>query len=93
MINPIDHPAEEIRQRKRDEAVRKIEERERRRFSPFIWVHTVGGAYSFLTAIGERHVKVLRMQQGFGNLSESDKLKTVQRMVRDHCQKTGGRYV
>jgi len=36
------------------EAVVEIEERERRRFRPFICVHTAHGAHSFLTALGER---------------------------------------
>jgi len=37
----------------------EIEERERRRFRPFVWVVRQDGAHSFWTAVGERQVKVL----------------------------------
>src|ERR1035437_7835838 len=84
---------ERIHQREHDEAVREIEQRERRRFKPFVWVHTVDGAHSFLTALGERQVKVLWMLEGFENLSEPARLEAVQHRVREHYQKTGGKYI
>lgn len=43
------------------QANREIEDRERRRFRPFIWIVTEDGALSFLTAIAERQPKVLRL--------------------------------
>jgi hypothetical protein len=84
---------ERIHQREHDEAVREIEERERRRFKPFVWIHTVDGAHSFLTAVAERQVKVLRLPDGFEHLSEPAKLEAVQRRVRELYQKTGGKYI
>src|ERR1035438_8646678 len=50
--------------RKPDNAVREIEDRERRRFRPFIWTVNEDGAHSFLTAIAERQLKVLRLPPG-----------------------------
>ena len=84
---------ESIHQREHDEAVREIEERERRRFKPFVWVHTVDGAHSFLTAVAERQVKVLRLPEAFKDLSEPARLEAVQHRVREHYQKTGGKYI
>jgi hypothetical protein len=75
------------------ESVREIEERERRRFRPFIWVHTEDGAHSYLTAVAERQVKVLWMAAGFEHLSELSKFETVQDQIRRHYKTTGGKYV
>jgi hypothetical protein len=47
--------------RQPDDATREIEERERRRFRPFIWIVTEDGAHSFLTSIAELELKVLRL--------------------------------
>ena len=84
---------ERIHQREHDEAMREIEERERRRFKPFVWVHTVDGAHSFLRAVAERQVKVLRLPEAFKDLSEPARLEAVQHRVREHYQKTGGKYI
>jgi hypothetical protein len=84
---------ERIHQREHDEAVREIEERERRRFKPFIWIVTEDGAHSFLTAIAERQLKVLRLPEGFEDLSEPARLEAVQRRVREHYQQTTGKYI
>ena len=67
-----------------DEAVREIEERERRRLRPFLWVHTEDGAHSFRTAVCERDVKDLWFRNGFVNLAEPEKLKAGQRRIRGH---------
>ena len=75
-----------------DERVHEIEERERRRFQPFVWVHTEDGAHSYLTAVAERQVKVLWMTETFGHLSQSAKLEKVQDQIRHHYKATGGRY-
>jgi hypothetical protein len=75
------------------QATREIEDRVRRRFRPFVWVHTVDGAHSFLTAVAERQVKVLRLPEAFKDLSERARLEAVQRRVREHYQKTGGKYI
>jgi hypothetical protein len=80
----------EIRRREHEGIVRGIEERERRRFRPFIWVHTVDGAHQFLTAIAERQVKVLWLPEGFEQLPRSERLAVVRRQIRDHYEKTGG---
>lgn len=69
------------------------EEREWRRFRPFVWVVTQDGAHSLLTAIGERQVKVLWFPGGFENLPASEQLAVVQHRVREHYQETGGKYV
>jgi hypothetical protein len=83
---------ERIHHREQNEAGDEIEERERRRFKPFIWIVTEDGAHSFLTAIAERQLKVLRLPEGFERLSEPAKLEAVQRRVREHYQRSGGRY-
>jgi hypothetical protein len=75
------------------EAVREIEERERRRFRPFIWVHTEDGAHSMASAYCEREVKVLWFRDGFEQLSEMEKLAAVRERIREHYEKTGGRYI
>jgi hypothetical protein len=82
---------DELHRREHEEAVHAIEERERLRFRPFIWVHTVDGAHSFLGAILEQEVKVLGFHEGFDRLSKSEQLATVQRRVRKHYEKTGGK--
>jgi hypothetical protein len=82
---------DEVRRREHEEAVHHIEERERLRFQPFIWVHTVDGAHSFLGAILEQQVKVLWFRDGFERLSKPEQLATVHRRVRKHYDKTGGR--
>jgi hypothetical protein len=84
---------EAIHQREQTEARSEIEERERRRFKPFIWVETEDGAHSFLTAIAERQLKVLHLPDAFEQLSEPAKLAAVRRRVREHYQKTTGKYV
>ncbi len=61
-------------------------------FRPFIWVHTVDGAHSFFSAMAERQVKVLWLPGGFGHQSEAEQLATVQGAIREHYQKTSGRY-
>ena len=71
----------------------RSKERERRQFRPFIWIVTEDGAHSFLTAVAERQVKVLWMLEGFENLSEPAKLGAIQRRVREHYQKTGGKCI
>lgn len=75
------------------EAVREIEERERRRFKPFIWVHTEDGAHSMATAIFERKLKVLWMPEAFVNLSDPEKLVAVRERILEHYKKTGGKYL
>ena len=75
------------------QATREIEDRERRRFRPFIWIVTEDGALSFLTAIAERQLKVLRLAEGFEHLSDPARLETVRRRVRERYQKTGGKYI
>jgi hypothetical protein len=77
-------------QREHDGAVREIEERERLRFKPFIWVHSTDGAHSFFSAMAERQVKVLWFQESFESLSAPAKLEVVQRRVREHYQQTSG---
>ena len=84
---------EAIHEREHQEAVREIEERERRRFKPVIWVHTQDGAHSFFSALGERRIKVLWLADGFERLSEPEKLANVQCRVREHCRKTDGTLV
>jgi hypothetical protein len=75
------------------ESVREVEERERRRFKPFIWVVTEDGAHSFLTAMAEKQVKVLWMVEDFDHLSESARLEKVQDRIREHFKTTGGKYI
>jgi hypothetical protein len=75
------------------EAAGEIEDRERRRFKAFVWVHTEDGAHSYLTAVAERQVKVLWMAEGFEQLSDSAKLEKVQERIREHYKTTGGKYV
>jgi len=75
------------------EKVREIEERERREFRPFIWVHAEDGAHSMATAYYEREVKVLWMPKAFVNLSETEKLVAVRDRIREHFEETGGRYI
>ena len=83
---------EAIHEREQLEAFSEIEERERRRFIPFIWIHMEDGAHSFLMAVAEREIKVLEFQAGFERRSRSDQLEIVQRRVRKHYRKTGGRH-
>jgi hypothetical protein len=54
---------EAIHQREPNDAMREIEERERR-LRPFIWIVTEDGAHSFLTAMAGRPLKVLRLPEG-----------------------------
>jgi hypothetical protein len=83
---------EAVRQRERRGAVAEIEERERRRFKPFIWVHTEDGAHSLFTAMAERQEKVLWMKEGFELLSAPEQLRAVQQKIRSHFRVMGGRY-
>jgi hypothetical protein len=83
---------EEMHQREHAEAVLEAEERLRRRFRSFIWVHSEDGAHSLFSAMGERHVKTLWFQADFERLSKAEQLKAVQRRVRGHYQQTGGKY-
>ena len=70
-----------------------LEERCRRQYKPFIWVHTEDGAHSFLTALGERQVKVLWMRPEFQRLSEPERLTAIKHRIREHYRKTGGKYI
>jgi hypothetical protein len=70
---------------------REIEKRERRLFKSFIWVHTEDGAHSFTAAVGERQMKVLRVEDGFDRLSKSEQLLAVLSQLRRHYLETGGR--
>ena len=63
------------------------------RFRPFIWIVTEDGTHSFLTAIAERQLKVLRLPDGFEHLSEPAKLEAVLHRVREHYQKTTRKYI
>ncbi|MGA2150496.1 MAG: hypothetical protein ABSH49_36715 [Bryobacteraceae bacterium] len=74
------------------EPIREIDESERPRFKPFIWIVTEDGAHSFLTAVAEKQVKVLWMTEHFEHLSKSAKLEKVQDMIRRHYKRTGGKY-
>ncbi len=71
----------------------QIEQGARRNFRPFIWVHTEDGAHFFLTALGERQVKVLWFSEGFECLPTEDQLAKVKGRVQEHYQSTGGKYV
>ncbi|MBS1828800.1 MAG: hypothetical protein JST93_26090 [Acidobacteria bacterium] len=73
--------------------IHEVEERERRRFRPFVWVVTQDGAHSLLTALGERQVKVLWLPNGFETLPASEQMSVVQRRIREHYQETGGEYI
>ncbi len=75
------------------ESRRDLEERCRREYRPFIFVHTEDGAHSFWTAVAERQIKVLRMRRGFQDLSELERLTAVQTRIREHYQETGGKYL
>ena len=75
----------------RREATRDIEERERKRFRPFIWVVTEHGATSGFNAMVERRLKVLQFGEDFEGLSESERLAVVQKRVQEHYAETGGR--
>jgi hypothetical protein len=75
-----------------DDSIYETEERARRRFRPFIWVQTVDGAHSFLSAIAERQVKVLWLPKGFEHLPGAERLSIVQSQIRSHYQQAGGRY-
>lgn len=83
---------EAVHEREHQEAVRDIEERERRRFRSFVWVHTEDGAHSFFSALAERQNKVLSFQEGFERLPKAEQLIVAQRRVREHFEQTGGRY-
>jgi len=72
----------------RKHATRHIEDQCRRRFKPFIWVHTEDGAHQFFTAIIERRVKVLWFGERFELLSEPEQLKAAQTRVRQHYART-----
>jgi hypothetical protein len=50
-------------------------------------------AHSFLTAIAECQLKVLRLPEAFKDLSEPARLEAVQHRVREHYQKTGGKCI
>jgi hypothetical protein len=72
----------------RKHATRHIEERVRRKFKPFIWVHTQECAHQFFTAMLERKVKVLWLDDGFELLSEPEKLAAAQTRIRQHYTET-----
>jgi hypothetical protein len=82
---------DQMHQREHEAAAREAEERQRRRFRPFIWVHTADGAHSVLSLMFERKVKVLWLP-GLEHLPESKQLETVQRRIREHYQEMGGKY-
>jgi hypothetical protein len=81
---------EAIHKREYQASLREQEERERRLFRPFLWVVTEDGAHSWVMAMAQRAVKLLRFPGDFKDLSKGDQLAAVQQMVRDHYQKTGG---
>jgi hypothetical protein len=68
----------------RKHATGHIEERLRRLFRPFIWISTEETAHQFWTAVMERRIKVLWMDQAFELLSDPEKLAAVQIRVRAH---------
>jgi hypothetical protein len=68
----------------RKHATRHIEERLRRLFKPFIWISTEESAHQFWTAVMERRIKVLWMDQAFELLSDPEKLAAVQTRVKEH---------
>jgi uncharacterized protein (DUF2461 family) len=72
------------------QATREIEDRERRRFRPFIWIVTEDGAHSFLTSIAELELKVLRLPEGFEHLSEPARLEAVQHRFASTIRKLVG---
>jgi hypothetical protein len=76
----------------RKQAIAEIEERQRKRFKPFIWVETEHGAHQFWTAVAERQIKVLWMPDGFERQSEAERLTAVQGRIQEHYRQTGGRY-
>jgi hypothetical protein len=82
---------EAIHQREYQEAVHAMEERERQRFRPFIWVVSKDSAHSWVMAMAERQIKLLRFSEGFEQLSGAEQLATVQERVRHHYRETGGR--
>jgi hypothetical protein len=51
------------------------------------------GAHSFLTALGERQIKVLWLPEGTEKLPKADQVAAAQRRIREHYQKTTGRYI
>jgi hypothetical protein len=82
---------EAIHGREYQEAVLQMEERERRRFKPFIWVVTQDGAHSWVMAIAERQIKLLRFHEEFKPLSSAEQLAAVQQRVLSHYRETAGR--
>jgi hypothetical protein len=77
--------------REHQEAVFEQQERERRRFRPFCWVVTQDGAHSWVMAMAERQIKLLKFPEGFEELSSIEQLTEVQQRVRHHYRETGGR--
>src|ERR1051325_9423210 len=63
---------ETIYQEEHQTAIRAVEDRERRRFRPFIWIQTEDGAHSFFQAMLERKVKVLWLREAFTELSRDE---------------------
>jgi hypothetical protein len=43
--------------------------------------------------MAERQLKVLRLPEAFKDLSEPARLEAVQHRIREHYQKTGGKYI
>jgi hypothetical protein len=66
---------EAIHQREYQEALHAMEGRERRRFRPFIWVVSEDGAHSWVMAMAQRQIKLLRFPEEFERLSSIEQLR------------------
>lgn len=84
---------ERTHQREHDDAMREIEDRQRRRFRSFIWIVTDDGAHSFLTATAETSTHGASLAGGREDLPEPTRLEAVRRRVWEHYQETGGKYI
>jgi len=82
---------EAIHRRERQGAVFEQQERERRRFRSFCWVVTQDGAHSWVIAMAERQIKLLKFDETFERLPSAERLAAVQQRVRHHYGETGGR--
>jgi hypothetical protein len=82
---------EAIHRREHEKAVFEQQERERRRFRPFCWVVTQDGAHSWVMAMAQRQIKLLKFPEGFEQLSMTERLAVVQQRVRHLYRETGGR--
>jgi hypothetical protein len=82
---------EVIHAREHQEAVHEMEELERRRFRPFCWVVTQDCAHSWVIALAQRQIKLLRFLEGFEQLSSVEQLAAAQLRVLSHYRETSGR--